>query len=64
MYDMLLPNVSGWRQKDNVMQHIFPTTPVEIGPGFIVGKERIVTKTREKYVEACELITGNEFAWK
>ena len=49
MYDMLLPNVSGWRQKENVMQHIFPTTPVEIGPGFIVGKERIVTKARESF---------------
>jgi len=24
----------------------------------------IVTKTRDKYVEACELITGHEFPWK
>jgi hypothetical protein len=34
---MLLPNVSDWRSKRNVMQHIFPTTPIEIGPGFIRG---------------------------
>jgi len=26
--------------------------------------QEIVTKTREKYVEACELITGDEFPWK
>ena len=54
---MLLPNVSGWQGqgsaaggeamphvKANVMQAIFPTTVVELGPGWIVGRERLVTK--------------------
>ena len=49
MYDMLLPNASGWSTADNVMQHIFPTTPVELGPGFIIGKERIVTKASRTF---------------
>jgi hypothetical protein len=41
MYDMLLPNVSGWNApKANVMQHISPTTPTELGPGYIIGQER------------------------
>ena len=41
---MLLPNVTGWRSKRNVMQYIFPTTPIELGEGFIHGIERVVTK--------------------
>lgn len=45
MYDMLLPNVSGWNApKQNVMQHIFPLTPLEIGAGWIAGVERVVSK--------------------
>jgi hypothetical protein len=49
MYDMLLPNISGWEKLDNVMQHIFPTTPVELGPGWIVGRERIVSKVSRSF---------------
>jgi hypothetical protein len=50
MYDMLLPNVSGWNApKANVMQHIFPTTPTELGPGYIIGQERIVTKVARRF---------------
>jgi hypothetical protein len=31
------------------MQAIFPTTPVALGAGFIVGKERVVTKVRREF---------------
>lgn len=44
MYDMYLPNITSWQQERNVMQAIFPTTPVKLGRGFIIGQERIVTK--------------------
>ena len=55
MYDMLLPNITGWdgagdgKVKANVMQYIFPTTPVTIGPGWILGRERIVTKVARSF---------------
>ena len=49
MYDMLLSNVSGWQGKQNVMQFIYPTTPTELGPGFIVGEERVVTKAAGEF---------------
>ena len=48
-YDILLPNVTGWETLENVMQHIFPTTPIELGSGFIVGVERIVTKVSRSF---------------
>ena len=48
-YDTLLPNVSGWRTNANVMQAIFPTTVVELGSGFIVGKERVVSKVARDF---------------
>lgn len=37
------------RSNVNVMAEIFPTTVREIGPGFVVGKERIVTKTARNF---------------
>ena len=50
MYDMLLPNATGWEAgKQNVMQHIFASTVVELGPGFVVAKERIVTKMARNF---------------
>jgi hypothetical protein len=49
MYDFYLPNVTGWETKETVMQHIFPTTPVELGPGWIVGRERIVSKVAREF---------------
>lgn len=62
MYDMLLPNITGWNDggevdgkettpkvKSNVMQFIFPTTPVTLGQGWIVGRERIVTKVARTF---------------
>jgi hypothetical protein len=51
-YDILLPNVTSWANLENVMQHIFPTTPIELGPGFIVGLERIVTKVSRSFAWA------------
>ena len=54
MYDMLLPNISGWPKMDNVMQHIFPTTPVELGPGWIAGRERIVSKVSRSFAWPAE----------
>jgi hypothetical protein len=65
MYDMLLPNVTGdthmllpsstggdmhtRKVLPNVMQYIFPTTPTELGPGWIIGRERIVSKTARSF---------------
>lgn len=49
MYDRMVPNVTGWRDpaiRTNVMAHTFPITPQILGPGFIVGCERVVTKTQ------------------
>lgn len=55
-YDALLPNVSGWRGGSpsspplaNIMQHLFPITPVELGPGWIAGSERVVTKASHDF---------------
>mmetsp|Transcript_57506 Transcript_57506/g.125006 ORF Transcript_57506/g.125006 Transcript_57506/m.125006 type:complete len:154 (+) Transcript_57506:383-844(+) len=47
MYDYVVPNRTGYPH--NVMQHLFPTTAITIGPGFVVGEERIVTKVNGNY---------------
>jgi hypothetical protein len=44
MYCYYLPNVTGWQTKRNVMQYIFPMTAVELGPGYLIGRERVVSK--------------------
>ena len=62
-YDALLPNVSGWRaarrrgggggQKAaplaNIMQNLFPISTLELGPGWIAGSERVVTKASHNF---------------
>lgn len=44
MYDRRMPNVTGWRTRSNVFQHIAPITPVQLGFGYIVGETRVITK--------------------
>ena len=43
-----VPNVTGWDESPprwvSVMRHTFPITPQILGPGFIVGCERVVSK--------------------
>jgi len=53
--------VSGWTNFENVMQHIFPTTPIELGPGFIVGRERIVTKVSRSFTRTESELTLRVF---
>ena len=46
-YNRILPNASGWRDpaaRDSVVRHAFPLTPQRLGGGFIVGRERVLTK--------------------
>jgi hypothetical protein len=47
MYDHHIPNVTGWEVPGkwvNVFAHLFPMTAQLLGPGFIIGCERVVTK--------------------
>ena len=27
-----------------IMTHLFPITPIELGPGFVIGTDRLITK--------------------
>ena len=57
MYDRAVPNVTGWRQPlawINVMRHAFPITPQELGPGFVIGCERVVAKVSGTYAPSTE----------
>ena len=40
-YTRVIPNATG---VVNIVQHAFPITPQRLGEGFIVGRERVVTK--------------------
>ena len=44
-YDSLFPNSS----TPNIYSRMFPTTALEIGPGFVLGNERVVTKVSGRY---------------
>ncbi|MBR2357242.1 MAG: hypothetical protein IKD10_12825 [Lentisphaeria bacterium] len=43
----------GWSSALNcydLVNHMFPLTPVELGEGFVIGKERIVTAVSRKFI--------------
>lgn len=47
----------GWAsalQCYGLVNHMFPLTPVELGEGFIIGKERIVTAVSRKFITDVE----------
>lgn len=43
------PQVTGWRTKENVIRHLCPITPVQLGSGFVIGVERVVTKVSGEF---------------
>ena len=47
LYDGLFYN--GSTTKPNIISTMYPTTVVEIGEGFVIGKERTVTKRSGRY---------------
>ena len=49
MRERVLPNVTGWKKKESIIRHIYPITPLRLGPGFIIGAERVVTKVPGKF---------------
>ena len=42
-YDQVLPNAT--TAGESIMRHAFPITPQRLGEGFIVGRERVLTKS-------------------
>ena len=57
-YDRAVPNVTGWREPGrwvSVMAHTFPLTPQTLGAGFVVGCERVVTKTSGEFTPSSDL---------
>ena len=44
MIASLFPNAYSKGAVSNLMQQMFPFTPLEINNGYLIGKERIVTK--------------------
>merc|ERR1712039_638427 len=43
-YDGLFPNASATNRHESVFQKSFPITVQQLGNGFVIGKERAITK--------------------
>lgn len=50
--------VTGWTTKVNIIHHLFPITPVQLGPGFVIGVERVVTKVPGQFSLSDSSSTG------
>lgn len=48
-YDGLFPNASAAGRHESIYQRSFPITVQELGDGFVVGKERAITKVNRLF---------------